>query len=144
MPRVKLDEQALRRPGFVPGAGVFLADGQCWEFRKPVMRFVPTDNPTGYTVTGQILDDDGEFNAMYEAHNETPGWLTLFRMASYLLQLNYDLTTAQIATLVQLPTGAEGEDPQAEQIMEDILAVCRGDGPKPEAAGDASPPTPAG
>jgi hypothetical protein len=133
MPR--LDEQSLRRPNFVPGVPVFLGDGQQWELRKPLVRFVPDDNsPTGF-ATVLTIADDGTFQGLIDKHrisHESDGEkdvdvfiATELAIGRALLLANYDLTPPQVALLLQFGYDKEN-DPEGVAIRSDVMAVARG------------------
>jgi hypothetical protein len=153
MSRTSLDEKALRRPDFVPGSPVTLADGQIWFLRRPVMRFVPNDDhESGFDVR-LSLDGDTLYNDLMArrvaAFGET-GFADLaslvpveLAIGKLLLLVNYDLTPAQLADLLQFGYDAD-EDPEGMAIRDDVIAVAQGRGKKPSPAGDVAPPSPPG
>ena len=145
MTNPKIDEQASRRPDFVPGEPVTLADGQEWQLRRPVVEFAPADNDAGFTIH-LSLDDDGSFGAALaaiEALDDDASLSTLagleLRAARMALLANYDLTTTQAGTLLRFgyESGTRGHS-----LREDVMGVVWGRGPKRSAGGDDAQPTP--
>ena len=132
-----LDEKALRRPEFVPGSPVVLADGQRWELRRPIVRFVPADNANGFE-TRLKLDDDGTFArqlaAMEAAETGLASVVAQLAIGRTLLVANYDLTDSQVGDLLQF--GYDDSDPAGVAIRDAVMDVVWGNGPKPSAAGD--------
>ena len=144
MTSLKIDEISARRPDFVPGEPVLLADGQEWQLRRPVVEFAPADNDAGFTVH-LTLDDDGSFGAALdaiEAMDDTASMSALvvleLKVARMVLLANYDLTPVQVGTLLRF--GYDGG--RAAKLREDVMDVVWGRGPKRSAAGDDAPSTP--
>ena len=144
MTSLKIDEMSARRPDFVPGEPVLLADGQEWQLRRPVVEFAPADNDAGFTVH-LTLDDDGSFGAALdaiEAMDDTASMSALvvleLKVARMVLLANYDLTPVQVGTLLRF--GYDGG--RAAKLREDVMDVVWGRGPKRSAAGDDAPSTP--
>jgi hypothetical protein len=145
-----LNEVSLRRPGFVPGTPIRLADGQVWQFRRPRVRFVPAHHESGLAVFLTGLRDG--FSGLLDRREEMlkpESESTLAELAEVELELggrmllaNYDLTTEQLAEVLQF-SYERHEDPEGWSIREAVMDVAEGNGPKPSTAGDESPPTPA-
>lgn len=133
----RLDEQSLRRPDFVEGSPVVLADQQTWHFRRPTVRHVPADTPIGFDVRVRF-DDDGTFSRLWremrEAEEGPRAIATMLAAGRYLLLANYDLTADQVGDLIQFAFGEE-DDPEGERIRDEVMAVVWGRGPKPSAGG---------
>lgn len=146
-----LDEQALRRPGFKEGTPVVLADGQAWHLRRPVVRFVPSDSDVGFRACLSLARGDG-YDALLTAWQSAAEAAREDESASAravaaelalgraVLTANYDLTTEQLAELLQF--GFDPDDEEAFRIRSEVLAAATGDDPKPSAGGGGSPPTP--
>lgn len=143
----KLDEQALRRPDFVPGAPVVLADGQTYYLRRPVVRFVPDDtHESGFEVRLTLAGED-EFAALMkkrEAAFESSEFVSVsevagaeLRVGRMILLANYDLTPDQVASLLQFGYDAEA-DPEGSEIRDAVMDVATGRGKKPEAGTSAA------
>jgi hypothetical protein len=150
---VKLDEQALRRPDFVPGTPVKLGDGQSWELRRPVVRFVPSANDAGFE-TRLRLEGDDDYEALCrradaaaravreggEGASTAPYIAAELAMGRAILLGNYDLTPEQVADLLQF--SYDPADEAGWELRLSVLAVARGEGPKPSGDGGGSPPSP--
>lgn len=137
----KLNEQALRRPKFEDGAPVVLADGQEWRLPRPRVRLVPDDSDLGFKVRVAVPGDDGRFQELMDALDDPasnrPAAARELAVARHLLLLNYDLTPAQVADLLQF--GYHDNDPEGMAIREAVMGVAFGNGPKPSDAGTESP-----
>ena len=149
---LKLDEARLRRADFVPGSAVVLADGQEWQLRRPVVRFLPDDSTgSGFQSCLILGDDRDEFHALVKARDALFGGgatapiLKLagpeLKIGRAMLAANYDLTADQVRTLLQFAYDAE-QDPVGAGIRDAVMEVAEGLGPKPGAGGDGSSPTP--
>lgn len=147
----KLDESTHRRVDFTPGAVVTLADGQSWELRKPVVRFVTDDASESGFQTRLTLPGDGEFaslvrrrDALFASVDDiTLGELAKIELAIARLMLlaNYNLDNRNLGDLLQF--GYDDDDPEGVEIRHAVMGVAEGRGPKPGAGGGGSPPTPA-
>ena len=130
-----LDEVALRRPDFREGAPVVMADGQTWQLARPLMRFVPADNDTGFEVRCR-LDDDGAFGTAFAAYEAAEAGADVIKtglaLGRALLLANYSLTPGQLADVLQFGTG---DDEEGRRIMDETIAVALGNGPKPSDGG---------
>ena len=138
-----LDEPSRRRPDFAEGVAVTLADGQPWQLRRPIVRFVPADNAVGYEVCLSLAEGDGFGAAMaaYEACGDGPEVIGAeLRLARLVLAANYDLTTPEVASLLQF--GYSEADPDGVRIRDEVMAVVLGRDPKSPAGGDGSAPMP--
>lgn len=146
------NEEEHRRPDFVPGSPVQLADGQIWQLRRPLVRFVPDDsNDSGFQVRLTLAGTD-QYPALikeFESFNDggdraiSQGDIAKTELAigRLLLTSNYNLTSDQIADLLQIGFDEE-DDPEGCAIRGAILRVAFGNGPKLAAGGEESPPTP--
>jgi hypothetical protein len=93
---MKLDEQALRRPGFAGGVPVVLGDGREWTLPPGLVTFDPAEAGVGRALT------PAEVDFLFGAGPETPFGVveTLLRLAARLLTVNYDLSTAHLSRLL--------------------------------------------
>jgi hypothetical protein len=149
----KLCEKERRRPDFVPGAPVTLADGQVWELRRPVIRFIPDDNhASGFQVRLSLGADNrfGELIAQRDAAFGGEGTAEItaivgieLALARLMLLANYDLTAEQVGTLLQFGYDEEA-DPEGAALRDAVLDVAFGRGPKPPPGGTAPSPMPPG
>ena len=124
-----LDEESLRRPDFVDGEPVVLADGQTWYLRRPVVRFAPAENEAGFQVCLSLAGDDG-FGALTEAYERVSEGTDLVRaelaLGRAVLLANYDLTPAQFGLLLRF--GYSEDDPEGSRLRDDVMAVATGRG----------------
>lgn len=130
-----IDEKAARRPTWVDGTPVVMADNQEWTLPRPVVVFVPAETDLGFEIRAR-LGDDGTFGTFSKALETAEGGNAFVKAAlaagKYLLLLNYDLTADQVADLLQFNFSDESSD--GYRVMEGVLAVVRGQGeslPKP-------------
>lgn len=130
-----LDEVALRRPDFREGVLVVMGDGQAWQLAKPIIRFVPADNDTGYEVRCR-LNDDGAFGLAFTAYEAAEAGADVIRtglaLGRAMLLANYSLTPDQLADVLQF---GMGDDEEGRRIMDETIAVALGNGPKPSDGG---------
>jgi hypothetical protein len=137
----KLDEQALRRPEFEDGAPVVLADGQEWRLPRPRVRLVPDDSDRGFKLRLALPADEGRFQTLMDTLDAATEGVDLMRaelaVARHLLLLNYDLTPAQVADLLQF--SYRDDDPEGAAIREAVMGVAYGNAPKPSDGGTESP-----
>jgi hypothetical protein len=84
-----LDEQAYRRPDFVGGILIRLADGQSWSFPSAVAPGAARDGATNGGAFGS--DYAVLLEAVREADDETERLRAELALAIYLLARNYDL-----------------------------------------------------
>lgn len=132
-----LDELSLRRPDFVEGEPVVLADGQAWQLRRPIVRFVPAETESGFAVC-LSLNNDGTYGSHYRRYEAVePGQPVIaesLALARAVLLANYDLTPEQVGELIQF--GASDDDPEGWRIREEVMAVCLGMGKGRSDAGE--------
>lgn len=139
-----LDEQALRKPGFVEGARVVLGDGQEWSIPRPRLRLVPSRTPDGDIALKSLpkvaAHRQADMDAMLESgersadgdENGFVDWLLArARLATGLLLDNYELDDAALAVLLPVEFG---DDANADMWAE-IDGVLRGRHAKPSAVG---------
>jgi len=146
----KLKESACRRPTFREGVPVVLADGQSWQLRRPMVRFVPSDNEAGYETCLELSGSDG-FGDLLESYEELMDGsrqITIAEAARRELALgrailvaNYDLTLRQVGQLLKF--SYDEDDEEGSRIRSDVMAVATGNDPKRLAAGDESSASPA-
>jgi hypothetical protein len=101
------DEQALRRPTFVEGARVPLADGQTW------------------SLPGRQADQaDPEYDAMlrlvFEAEDEAERLRSELALIVFLLSRNYQLTPDLYQELLDFPPG----DPALVEMQRAVHALA--------------------
>jgi hypothetical protein len=133
-----LDEKALRKPDWRPGVAVKLGDGQTWEMRKPLMRWVPIEQPDGAAKTrgrshelGPELDEVvGVFFGDLESERFNFSDAR-FELAIRLLRANYNLTWENVGELLWI---SEDEDAENKEMWSQVSAVVAGRGPKPTPA----------
>jgi hypothetical protein len=132
-----LDEVTLRRPDFVEGEPVVLADGQTWQLRRPLVRFTPAETDSGFAVV-LSLNNDPQYGALYRRYEAVePGCPVMaesLALARAVLLANYDLTADQVGELLQF--GASDDDPEGWRIREEVMAVCLGMGKERSGAGE--------
>jgi hypothetical protein len=100
------DEISTRRPGFIEGRRVRLADGRAWS--------LPLRDPVG---------EDPEYDAILAAVNEAEDrsecLLAEFALTIFLLTRNYDLRPDPLETLLSFPQG----DPALAALQEAVHAL---------------------
>lgn len=146
LPAWPLDETAHRRPDFVPGEPVKLADGQEWQLRRPLVSFEPYDSDEGFRVCLSLEDDD-TFQEMLDTREaafdkDKADWADSLigieiAIAKRLLLANYDLDSKAVGRLIKLAYTPES-NPRAYMIREAIMDVAEGRGPKASGDGDES------
>lgn len=138
----RLDEKALRRPGFCEGSPIVLADGQEWIFPRPWMRLRPRrDKETGRIQAGGGMSFGEAFEDVMDALAETDeedistriGYQ--FEMAVMLLCQNYELSDRDVSRLLVLDL----EDDASRKTWADVCAVIMGEAPKRLADGSDVP-----
>lgn len=134
----KLDELALRRPTFLGGIPVTLADGQDWMIPVPDVQLTrlirDRTAESGYRFTyGFGGQEDAEFGKLRDAFSSDKGSLAAeMAMYDHVLSLNYNLTDEQISTLLSFTVNGQSLDP----IRDAILTVLAGGGsPKTSTGG---------
>jgi hypothetical protein len=149
----KLDEAALRRPDFVEGVRVVLADSQSWSLRTPVVWFVPHDaSPSGFrscTLLGpgdrfqDLLDARSAAMAKPEAAAAAEIIGAELALGRELLLANYRLTPDQVAQVLRFGYDADS-NPEGRRIRDEVMDVVLGMGPKPQPDGTDASPMPSG
>jgi hypothetical protein len=127
-----LDEKALRKPTFVEGNKVKMADGQEWWLPKPRIRFKPrlVDGQVeigGGPSFGPELDD--KVDILFSVSNADPAerLRVKFELAVRLLAANYDLKPDDFAKLIVLEPGDPASDERWQQLSGAIMGIA----PKP-------------
>ncbi len=142
-----IDEMARRRPDFLDGVPVRLADGQQWVLPKPKARFAFAGD--GYSVQlscgPTITDEDRAYQAAYDAHNAaTEADESTFRdivsaqmrLAGALLRRNYQLSDDELSSLIVF--AYDETDAAYFEIKETVLSIALGRGaPKASAGSNA-------
>lgn len=143
-----LDEKASRRPEFVEGVPIILADGQPWHLRKPLVRFVPSDtSESGFTLCLTLAGDDGftalaaKRDAVFAEGDATIGDIAGIELAlgRALLRANYDLSATQVASLIQFSYDREA-DPDGWGIRDQVMDVVMGRSDPKARTGSATDP----
>lgn len=128
-------ELSRRRPDFVGGVPVVMADGREWHVARPLARFGFDAGPGGFAVVLSLDGSDGFAAASAEVDrasdaNDGPGMIRAeLALAALMLRRNYRLTDAELGAVLQFGYDAEA-DPEGAAIREAILGVARGDSPK--------------
>ena len=132
-----LNELELRRPTFLGGRPVTLADGQEWTVPVPEIRLTrDRSSSDGFRLTfgfGGVADE--AFTDLQRQYDEATGTARLkaeMGMFDYALSLNYDLADDDAATLLSFPVGAGSTDTTREAIHE---ALSGANVPKPTSDG---------
>jgi hypothetical protein len=143
---VPLSEATTRRPDFVEGIAIRLANGEAWHFPKPVIEFrlrlgdgklsFPEQGRYG---DGHMRDFGPEYWSLFEAACDAADGLDRLNayatLAVALLRRNYDLTDTQVIALLPY---CRTEEPNQE-MWNSILEIAMGlSGGKPEAVGTSS------
>lgn len=138
--QVPLDEQALRRPDFLPGTPMRLADGQLWTIPATRTVFVPAETEKGYDIRLTHKGPDEGFEAAAQSYFEAEGGIAYVQASIGVivaaLRRNYSLTIEQLARLVRLDF-EEGNE-EATQATLELIEVAIGGEVKPRKEADAS------
>jgi hypothetical protein len=126
-----LDERALRKPNFSPGAQVELADGQLWTFPKPKIRFTPAITGESVSVQTQASfgpETDDLLDLVWGVVPAPPleRLRAKFTVAVRLLLANYNLQPDDLTHLLALEPG----DPRSEARWDQIGEVLSARSPK--------------
>lgn len=131
-----LDEASSRRPDFLGGPAIRLADSQSWSFPRPTSYFTPDDDGVGVRRRWNLGDEYGAlFDRALEADDELAMVAGELALGSFLLRRNYDLTPAQAGSLLRFGYGATA-DPEAADMRMAVMAVATGREPSPKASSD--------
>jgi len=131
-----LDEKALRKPTFIDGHKVTLADGQAWTFPRPRIRLRPKIGVDGRVDIGGGPsfgpEYDDQLDVLFGAVDAEPveRLRVKFEVAVRLLRSNYDLTDRDVGELIVLEPGDAASDERWEQLSDVLL----GSAPKPSPA----------
>ena len=122
-----LDEQSRRRPDFVEGVPVALANGQEWHFPKPQVRIRPRiEGGKVLAVSGSFThggDYDKQLAAFHEAADGGDQAVQMFAMAVGLLSMNYTLSDDELGDLLSFVVGTEAGDAMRQELVEVVLGT---------------------
>lgn len=142
-----LTEESRRKPTWKPGRPVVLSDGAAWSFPRPLIVLTVDETESGFKECLTIDDPDGKYLELAKARRDAATNYEFIRaeilLGSYLLRWNYDLTPAEVATLMPFyyksdnGDEADEDDPELEaretdlaRIRDEVMALVRGLGPK--------------
>ena len=141
-----LDEKSLRKPGFLEGVRIKLADGQEWEIPKPVYQIFPKFQDDGSCSVHSKVTFGGEIDyfldldAAPEGADIVDDITRRMMVMGKLLRRNYDLTGEQLSSLLSM-NRREPESAAMWLVIDRILVGEMPDGPdspKPSADGSAT------
>jgi hypothetical protein len=105
-----LDEKSLRRPDFLPGIPVLLADGQSWSLPPAPDRSDPGTAEGGPAAAAEggapVLDDEATLTAILDAEDEAERLRAELALAIALLARNYHLTPADYQEILGGDSGS--------------------------------------
>jgi hypothetical protein len=112
---MSLEEKSLRKPGFVEGCKVRLADGQERTLPKPKLRFKPKIIDGRFEISGGPSfgpEFDDKLDILFGITDADPSerLRTKFELAVKLLAANYELEPDNFAELVVLEPGDRATD----------------------------------
>lgn len=124
-----------RSPGFEPGVPVVLADGQAWQFPRPMVRWRKV-----YREDVPVLEGRSSFGPEFDAAKERYVAGTTLRevglasidLAEVMLLRNYDLSRDELADLLPYTD----EDGELGETWKSIYQVAYGIAPKPSPGGE--------
>ena len=124
-----LDEKSVRKPGFVEGSKVTLADGQEWMFPKPKLRFKPTIIDGRVEIGGGPSfgpEFDDKLDILFGVTDSDPSerLRIKFELAVKLLAANYDLQPDDFAELIVLEPGDPASDERWEQLSNALMGIA--------------------
>jgi hypothetical protein len=128
-----IDEKALRKPTFDESnsAPVVLADGQTWYLPKPWLEVRPTFRGGRAVDSLPALTCGAEFDSLRDAVQTAEGDEIITAgatLAAHMLLLNYDVSDAQLSTLLVFRTEVSW--------LREAMAIANGaTGPKASSAG---------
>lgn len=133
----RLDEAALRRPDWLGGVPVTLADGQEWTLPRAATYFEPdADDDAEVRQRWNLGEEYGALvQRLAEAQRPSDHVRAEIALARWLLTRNYALNRAQLVTLLRFGYGASADD-GPRRLREEVMAVALGDAPRPKACGD--------
>lgn len=91
-------ELGRRRPTFWGGRGIRLANGEVWNLPGPEAAFRSNEGRTSYPALAR---------AICEADGESDRGLAELALAIFLLNLNYDLSSADLQELLAFEPGSD-------------------------------------
>jgi hypothetical protein len=126
---MSLDEKSLRKPGFVEGSKVTLADGQEWMVPKPKLRFKPTIIDGRVEIGGGPSfgpEFDDKLDILFGVTDSDPSerLRIKFELAVKLLAANYDLQPDDFAELIVLEPGDPASDERWEQLSNALMGIA--------------------
>ncbi len=135
-----LDEKALRKPTFVEGVRLRLADGQDWTVPKPRFWLYPRFDESGNVSIGSKLSFGADLDYIIdemgaEASDPHEGLKRRFAVMVKLLQANYNLTAADLGDLLKM----NRLDPESAAVWEPIDRLLTG---QPIDSDEGQPPKP--
>lgn len=129
-----LSESALRRPEWVEGEPITLADGQVWHFPRPVLGdFGFARDETGNTYLTRNWTWGQEYTRLVDAYLASDGVETrvaLFDLAYDLLSRNYAVAVDDCRTLLTVVVGDDDRARVNDAMWSTIAAVALGRAPK--------------
>lgn len=142
-----IDEKTRRRPDFLDGVPVRLADGQEWVLPKPKARFAFSGD--GYAVQlscgPAVTDEDREYQRLYEAYNavtesdestDADVIRAQMHLAAALVRRNYDLSDADLGTL--LVFAYRDDDEPYYTLKQTVMQLALGRGAPKAPAGSSA------
>jgi hypothetical protein len=156
-----INETTRRKPEFQGGVEVELADSQVWFFPRPYVVYAPNrdddDGPVrpvwtvGEPYARPRDRSVGEAYGAIRARLETflaPGAGQRFDvlgiakvrldLAKFLLRLNYDLSTAELADMLDLTFDDDTAPPEVLARTEALVELTEGRAPSPKPGGDTT------
>lgn len=128
----KMNEVERRKDPFRGGVPVRLYDDQIWTFAKPTVN--TADGDDGFKTYAEV--GDPSYSEAYDNYetavnngDDTGIVRWSLRMATLLLQVNYNIARSEVATIVRFAWSAEA-DPVAFRIREEVMSVALGRGKK--------------
>lgn len=123
--RLLIDEVGARRPDFVAGRRVAMADGQSWSLPCPEVSYVPKfDEARGVGLEAESSfgpDFERKVEAVRSAISTRDEAAAAFALAIDLLRRNYDLGPDQYRELLGYRLGEPGAARHLEQVY---LIAC--------------------
>jgi hypothetical protein len=136
-----MNEQEHRRPDFIGGEPIRMADGNEWILPRPLAWFVMDDDESGVNRQWNLGSEYGALlEAQQDAFNATRAgeddpvervgnfrkWVASeIRIARWLLLKNYNLTKEQVNSLVRFGYSV-ADDPEAVALREAVMDLAFG------------------
>lgn len=122
-----LDEKEFRKPTWVEGEWITLADGGRWSFPRPVIQFSPVFGADGSVEWGDRAlsfgpDYDAKVEAFASADNGIDQTNAALKLAVDLLGRNYTLGPGEYRTLLRWAR----EDPENQEMWDQVVRVACG------------------